>query len=397
MKIAYFDCFSGTSGDMILGAFIDAGLELKTLKKGLSSLDIGGYRLTAEKVKRASITATKFTVNIEEHVQQHHRPLKDILKIIESSRLPNKIKENSWAIFRRIGSAEAKIHGININKVEFHEIGAVDTIIDIVGTLLALEYFKIEQVYASALPAGSGTISSAHGILPVPAPATLDLITEAGAPITSYPEKAGPPAAELVTPTGAALVTSLAKFSRPNMTTTKVGYGAGGKDFSGWPNIMRIWLGETSSAENDDYLVLLETNIDDMNPQIYGYLMEKLFVAKAVDVWFTPIQMKKNRPAVMLSVLAPVYTEATLTDIILRETTTLGVRSRLINRHTAQRETIELESYLGKINVKIKRLSGNISNISPEYEDCRKLALKYNLPLLEVMRIVETEAIQKLK
>ena len=189
MKIAYFDCFSGCSGDMILGAFIDAGLDLKTLKKGLSSLDIGEYKLTAEKVKRSSITATKFNVVIDDHIHHHHRPLKDILKIINSSRLSKNVKEKSREIFQTLGEAEAKIHGININKVEFHELGAVDTIIDIVGTLFALEYFKIEQVYASAIPTGSGVVSSAHGILPVPAPATLYLLTAAGAPLISYPGK----------------------------------------------------------------------------------------------------------------------------------------------------------------------------------------------------------------
>jgi uncharacterized protein (TIGR00299 family) protein len=396
MKIAYFDCFSGCSGDMILGALIDAGLDLKSLIKGLSSLDIGKYKLSVEKVRRSSITATKFNVIIDEQGHHHHRPLKDIFKIISASRLPKNVKEKSMAIFQKLGEAEAKIHGININKVEFHELGAIDTIIDIAGTLLALEYFNIEQVYASALPVGSGMISSAHGILPVPAPATLHLLADAGAPLISLSAKEGTPAGELVTPTGAVLVTSLAKFSRPNMTTEKVGYGAGNKDFPGWPNVMRIWLGETSSGEGNDGLVLLETNIDDMNPQIYGFLMDKLLAEKAADVWFTPIQMKKNRPAIMLSVLAPAYAEAKLTEIIMRETSTLGIRSRQVSRHIAQREILELESSLGPVYVKVKRLSGQALDISPEYEDCRNIALEKNIPLQEVIRIIETEARQKL-
>ena len=394
MKIAYFDCFSGCSGDMLLGAFIDAGLDIKVLKKALSSLDIGQYKLTAEKTSRSSITATKFTVVVEKPVH-HHRPLKDIIKTIDAGRLPENIKEKSTTVFRRLGKAEAKIHGIDINNVEFHELGAVDTIIDIVGAIFALDYFNIERVYASPLPAGTGFISGAHGILPVPAPATLHLLTAAKAPLISFPEKLSATVGELVTPTGAALVTSLAEFARPDMTVEKVGYGAGNKDFPGWPNIMRLWLGEKLSDESSEKLVLLETNIDYMNPQIYGYLMEKLLSAKAADVWFTPIQMKKNRPAIMLSVLATASAEAKLADIIMKETTTLGVRSRPVSRYTAQREIIEFESSLGKVHVKVKRLSGNISHISPEYDDCQKIALKRGLPLHEVLRIVEREAGQK--
>ena len=397
MKIAYFDCFSGCSGDMIIGALIDAGLELKILNKGLNSLDIGVYKLTAEKVWRSSITATKFEVVVDEHVHHHHRPLKDILGVINSSRLSKNIKEKSAAIFQRLGEAEAKIHGIGIDEVEFHELGAVDTIIDIVGTIFALDYLKIEQVCASPLPVGSGNIPTAHGILPAPAPATLHLLAEASAPLISFPETAGTPAGELVTPTGAVLVTSLAKFNHPNMSTEKVGYGAGYKDFHGWPNIMRIWLGEAESASHYDELRLLETNIDDMNPQIYGYLMEKLLAEKAADVWFTPIQMKKNRPATMLSVLAPAFAEAKITEILVRETSTLGIRVRPVSRHIARREIMEFESGLGNAHVKVKHFSGNILNVSPEYEDCRNIALEQDIPLQEVFRIVEAEARKKLK
>ncbi len=392
MKIAYFDCFSGCSGDMLLGAFIDAGFELKALKQGLRSLDLGNYELKAEKVVKSSITATKFDVIINENSQHSHRPLSEILKIIGSSRLSKNIKKKSSDIFQKLGEAEAGIHGISIEDVEFHELGAIDTIVDIVGTLLALEYLGVEQTYASSLPIGSGIIHSAHGILPAPAPATLHLLSEAQAPLVSYPDNRNFPAGELVTPTGAVLLTSLAKFSRPNMQVGKVGYGAGTKDFSGWPNVMRIWLGESSVEDVNGNLVLLETNIDDMSPQIFGYLMDKLLAARAVDVWFTPIQMKKNRPAVMLSVLAPVSFEAQLTDIIMRETTTLGIRSRRVSRQIAQREIIEFKSSLGLVHVKIKRVSGKIQNVSPEYEDCRNIAASNNLPLLEVIRTIESEA-----
>ncbi len=391
-KVAYFDCFSGCSGDMILGALLDTGFELDTLKKGLNSLDIGKYKLTAGKVQRSSISATKFNVVINPRGHHPHRPLKDILEIIKNSRLSKGAKDKSSTIFRRLGEAEAKVHGISIDKVEFHELGAVDTIIDIVGTVFALEQLNIELVYTSPLQVGNGIVSTAHGILPVPAPATLHLLSAAQAPLVSFSEATGVPAGELVTPTGAVLVTSLSKFGRPNMFTEKIGYGAGSKNFKNWPNIMRIWLGNTIGDTKQDELILLETNIDDMNPEIYGYLMEKLFSEKAADVWFTPIQMKKNRPAIMLSVLAPAYTEPRLTEIIMKETSTLGIRVRPVSRHAAGRETIEFDSSLGHVHVKIKRFASNTLNVSPEYEDCRKIALDKDIPLQEVFRIVESEA-----
>jgi uncharacterized protein (TIGR00299 family) protein len=267
--------------------------------------------------------------------------------------------------------------------------------VDIIGTVFALEVLKLERLYASPLPVGSGKISTAHGILPVPAPATLRLLADASVPLTPFPES-DTPAGELVTPTGAVLLTTLADFTKPGMTIDKVGYGAGSKDFAGWPNVLRIWIGRAIGNGSDDGLVLLETNIDDMNPQIYGYLMERLFAEKAADVWFTPIQMKKNRPAVMLSVLAPSSLEANLSEIIMRETSTLGIRSRRVSRHVAQREIVEFNSSLGRAKVKIKRFGQDIVDIYPEYDDCRQLALEHNLPLHEVSRILETETRQYL-
>lgn len=393
-RVLYFDCFSGCSGDMILGALLDAGLELETLKKGLTGLKIGGYQLGAEKVRRASITATKFTVILDEQVRQHQRGLSEILGIIGSSQLSDCVKQKSSAIFRRLGEVEAKIHGIPLEEVHFHELGAIDTIINIVGTIYACETLKIEKFYCSPLPAGSGSVSTAHGILPVPAPATLQLLADAGAPLTSLTESASP-AGELVTPTGAAIVTSLASFRRPDLKVDMVGYGAGSKDFKDWPNVLRLWLGEDLNEGNGEELVLLETNIDDMNPQIYGYIMEKLLGEKAADVWFTPIQMKKNRPATMLSVLGPAHAEVRLTEIMMRETSTLGIRVRRVSRHTAQREIVRVDSSLGEAHAKIKRF-GDILTVAPEYEDCRRIALERNLPLQEVSRIIELEARQYL-
>jgi len=390
-RIAYFDCFSGCSGDMILGALLDAGLSLDELKNSLNLLNLDGYQLTAEKVKRSSITATKFNVTIEEHLHHHARSLADILRIIDSSRLSDRVKKTSSAIFQRLGEVEAGIHGVPIPEVHFHEIGAVDSIVDIVGAAAGFEILNIERFYSSPLPPGNGYVSTSHGVLPVPAPATLQLLSEAKAPLVSPPRN-DVSAGELVTPTGAAIVTSIASFQRPDLIVDKVGYGAGSKDIPAWPNILRVWLGEQKDISGDQNLILLETNIDDMNPQIYGYLMEKLLTEKAADVWFTPIQMKKNRPATMLSVLAPAQFESILIDIIMRETSTLGVRVRPVSRHIAQRDTVEFESSLGRVIIKIKLFSGKILDVSPEYEDCRRIAVERDMPLQEVLRIIESES-----
>ena len=398
-KVAYFDCFSGASGDMIIGSLLDAGLDLEVLKKALDGLDFHGYQLTAEKVLRSSITATKFNVVLVEDEHEHthasshhHRGLSEILNIINTGKIPDSVKTKSSEIFRLLGEVEAGIHNVPVEEVHFHELGAIDTIIDIVGTVFALETLKIERVYSSPLAVGSGTVKTAHGILPVPAPATLQILANAGAPIINGPPSENPPG-ELLTPTGAVLITSLAiGFKLPNLKVEKVGYGAGNKQFPTWPNVVRIWIGEETGGGNDEGLVLLETNIDDMNPQIYGFLMERLFAEKAADVWFTPIQMKKNRPAIMLSVLGPSSLESKLSEIIMKETSTLGIRSRAVSRHMAHREIMEFDSSLGRAHAKIKRFGQDILAVSPEYDDCRQLAMEHNLPLHEVSRIVEIEA-----
>jgi uncharacterized protein (TIGR00299 family) protein len=390
-KIAYFDCFSGCSGDMMLGALLDAGLDMEALKKGLAGLGIKGYSLNSKKVQRSSIAATKFDVVIDENLPRQDRSLKDILNMIQSSQLSDRVKKSSSDIFRRLGKIEAGIHGVSMEEVHFHEVGAVDSIIDIIGTVLGLEMLGVDRCYASPLPAGSGSVATEHGRLPVPAPATLQILAEAGAPLSSGNEPGRPPG-ELVTPTGAVLLTALAIFSQPEMNVLKTGYGAGSKDFPNWPNVLRIWLGEQETPETGDELRLLETNIDDMNPQVYGYLMEQIFAAGAADVWFTPIQMKKNRPAVMLSVLTPAHLEAEMMDIIMKETSTLGVRVRPVSRHVAQREAFDIESSLGHAGVKVKRFSGDIVMVAPEYDDCRRIAAERKLPFSEVRRIIEEEA-----
>ena len=401
-KVAYFDCFSGASGDMIIGSLLDAGLDFDILKRGLAGLDFRGYQLTIEKVVRSSVTATKFNVLLDPEDEHHrhepghshgelHRGLTEIIDIINRGSISEHVKAKSSEIFRKLGVVEAGIHGVPLQEVHFHELGAVDTIIDIVGTVMALEALEIDRVYSSPLAVGSGTVRTAHGVLPVPAPATLQILADAGAPIVDAPPSEKPPG-ELLTPTGAVLITSLASgFARPALKVDKVGYGAGNKQFPTWPNVVRVWIGEESETREGAQMVLLETNIDDMNPQIYGYLMERLLAAKAADVWFTPIQMKKNRPAIMLSVLGPANEQDRLTEIIMRETSTLGVRARSVARHTAQREVIEFMSSLGLAHAKVKRFGGFLS-VSPEYEDCRRIALERNLPLQDVSRIIESEA-----
>jgi pyridinium-3,5-bisthiocarboxylic acid mononucleotide nickel chelatase len=400
-KVAYFDCFSGCSGDMIIGSLLDAGLDLEVLKRGLAGLDFRGYRLTAEKILRSSIIATKFNVVLDEEHEHshesssHHRGLTEILNIIDTGRISESVKKKSSEIFRKLGEVEARIHGVPLEEVHFHELGAVDTIIDIVGTVFALQTLKIESVYSSPLAVGSGTVKTAHGVLPVPAPATLQIMADAGAPMIDAPPSDKPPG-ELLTPTGAVLITSLAAgYKRPILKVDKVGYGAGNKQFPTWPNVVRVWIGEEAENTNGPEMVLLETNIDDMNPQIYGYIMEKLFVASAADVWFTPIQMKKNRPAIMLSVLGPIEIEAKLVEIIMRETSTLGVRTRYVSRHIVHREIIEFMSSLGIAHAKVKSF-GDFLFVSPEYEDCRRIALERGLSLQEVSRIIEIDARQYL-
>ncbi len=390
-KIAYFDCFSGTSGDMLLGALLDAGLDLKAIEDGLASLDIGGFRLSATKVMRSSISATKFDVLIDEEHHHHHRSLSHILHHIADSRLPDAVKARSSDIFRRLGAVEAGIHNVPLEDVHFHEVGAVDSVVDIVGTVLGLHTLGIERCYASPLPAGSGSVRTEHGRLPAPAPATLQILAESGAPLRSGDEP-GRPQAELVTPTGAVLVTSLATFGQPAMNVIGAGYGAGGLDFPGWPNVLRIWIGERTETAQTDTMVLLETNIDDMEPQVYGYVMEKLFAAGAADVWYTPIQMKKDRPAVMLSVLAPSSLEPKMTDIVMRETTTLGIRVRNVERRIAGRRSIEVETSLGRVSVKVKEYQGDVLSVAPEYEDCKRVAAEKGLPFQEVRRILGEEA-----
>jgi len=384
VKVGYLDCFSGLSGDMILGALVDCGLPVDRLKRELRKLNLKGYRIEAKSAKRGVITGTKVTIVVSG--RRTHRGLNDIINLIDKSDIAEKAKEHSIAVFKRLAEAEAKVHRVPVDKVKFHEVGAIDAIVDVVGVAIGLELLGIAALYSAPLPSGSGLAQCEHGTIPIPAPATLELIAACGAPIRPTPYRD----AELVTPTGAAIVTTLASFECPTMTLQAVGYGIGSRELEGIPNVLPLWIGELKQEERD--LLLFETNIDDMSPELCGYAMERLFERGALDVWFTPIQMKKNRPAVMLSVLARPESQGAIVETILQETSTLGLRVQPVERHHAAREIVKFDSSLGKVSVKLKRLEGRVASLSPEYEDCRRIALERGLPLREVYRIVSTEA-----
>ncbi|MCH8008906.1 MAG: nickel pincer cofactor biosynthesis protein LarC [Chloroflexi bacterium] len=388
-KVLYLDCLSGISGDMLLGALVDVGLSVDDLRSELAKLQLDGYRLESTTTRRAGLAATRVTVSLEE-TKQPHRRLPDILTLIDESSLPAGDKQRGTAIFQTLAEAEASVHGSQPDEVEFHEVGAVDAIVDVMGVVAGLRVLAVEQLCCSALPVGAGWVETQHGQLPVPAPATLALLTKAGAPL-----KAGPdPEMELVTPTGAAIVATLARFERPAMSLRGVGYGAGGRDLEDRPNVLRVWLGETTRPQST--MLLIETNIDDMSPELFGYTQERLFEAGAADVWMTPVQMKKGRPGVLLSALCAVEREQAIVDVLLSETSTLGVRVSEVSRHEAERETFEFESSLGPAAVKVKRLPGRAPVVAPEYEACARIARERGMPLAAVYRVVQAEALERL-
>ena len=383
-RIAYLDCFSGISGDMLLGAMMDAGLPLEELRAELAKLPLGGYSLTARPVRRAGLAATQALVDVGD--EQPPRTLGEILRLIEASALPEADREKGVAVFQRLAEAEAAVHGETAETVHLHDVGAVDAVVDVMGTVAGLRLLGVEEMYASALPVGKGEVEGRHGRLPCPAPAALELLARARAPLRPGPGDAG----ELVTPTGAAIVTTLARFGRPEMTLERVGYGAGSRDAAERPNVLRLWLGEAIPSATRP-MVLIETNIDDMTGEMLAYVQEKLLAAGAADAWFTPIQMKKGRPAIMLSVICSETEEAAIARLLLRETSTLGVRVRSVHRWEAEREVLEFQSSLGPAAVKVKRLPGEPPRLAPEYEACKRLAEISGLPLAEVYRIVQAE------
>lgn len=385
MKLLYFDCFAGIAGDMTVGALLDLGVPFDYLQAELAKLPLprSSYSLGLERVTRGGLAANRFAVRVEEH--QPHRHYTYIAGMIEESGITPGAKEHARRIFYRLAEAEGKVHGVEMGHVHFHEVGAVDSIMDIVGAAVCIDYLGIGEFHASALPLGSGWVETQHGRLPVPAPATVELLR--GVPVR---EESGP--GERVTPTGAAILATLCtRFGQlPAMRLERAGCGAGTKEFGDVPNVLRVMLGERDEAAAGDEACVLETNIDDMTPEALGFLMERLFAEGALDVAFSPLQMKKNRPATRVTVIGSPADRERLGRLILTESTAIGVRSWPVQRMTLERKITELQTSLGPVRVKTVTVDGTERH-SPEFDDCRRIALERGLPLREVTRTIERE------
>ena len=391
MTIAFFDCFSGISGDMILGALVDLGLEIEDIASTLSSLDLEEFRLEAREVSSYGLRATKVDVVVPDSVLV--RTFNNIRDMIENSALPQQVKVTSLEIFMRLASAESVVHGKPIDQVHFHEVGAVDSIVDIVGAAYGVYSLGISEVFSSPLPLGHGMIKTAHGAIPVPAPAVLEILQDTPTYGRGIPT-------EIVTPTGAAVIKTLAtSFGvAPPMRIDRIGCGAGTKDI-GIPNMLRVVTGVPLElqAEGEELAYLVSTNIDDMNPEFYDYVMERLFDAGAHDVWLTPIQMKKTRPGTVINVLCSPMDATTLKRILLEETSTFGLRTTQVMKKAIEREMMEVETPWGRVRVKVGRESNQVTNISPEFSDCARIAGEYGVPIKEVFQKSQALARQKLE
>jgi hypothetical protein len=388
MTIAYLDCFAGVSGDMTLGAMIDAGLSLRRLRSELKKLPVDGYTLSATSVVKKGVTATKLTVTVKKSAMKGHRHYSDIVAMIEQSTLAEPVKATALAIFHTVAVAESAVHNAPIEKVHFHEVGAVDSIVDIVGAAIGYHALGITTLYVSPVNVGSGTVNTAHGILPVPAPATALILR-------GIPTYAAGDAKELTTPTGAAIVKTLATCfgPQPPMVIATIGTGAGGYDLTDRANTLRLSLGAAAAAPQPvDALVELETAIDDMNPQRYGDLSEKLFAAGALDVTLTPTQMKKGRPGVIVAVLSTPATSGQLLTLLLAETTTLGVRRRMIDRISLPRRFETVATSYGPVTVKIATLPDGTEKSAPEYDSVLKVANTHNVPFEWVYRAAHADS-----
>jgi uncharacterized protein (TIGR00299 family) protein len=393
-RILYFDCFSGASGDMVLGALLDAGLPLEELRRALGSLAIDGASVSAARVLRSGVSATKFVAEEhghnthernhghgdEHHHHNHaHRSLAEISTLIERSALSAAGQQRAKDLFYRLGEAEAAIHQIPIDKIHLHEVGAVDSIIDIVGAVFAIEWFHADRIISSPLNVGGGMVNSAHGHFPVPAPATVKLLV--ATPVYSSGVQS-----ELVTPTGALLVTSYATSFGPvpAMTIERTGYGAGDRDLPNTPNVLRVLVGESTDQPHTERIVVLQSEIDDMNPQLFGLVMERLYAAGALEVYFASVQMKKNRPGTLLTILARPDQREELSAIVFRETTTIGVRYHEVLRERLEREIVPVATPHGTVRFKVARLGDTIVNASPEFEDCLRIASERSVPVKDV-------------
>ena len=397
-KVLYFDCFSGASGDMILGALIDAGLPLDQLRAAVGSLALDGVTLEAERVDRAGIGATKFHVrgadrrrgHHDHHGQAHHHPhhehghrgLSAICALVDRSALSEPAKDRARRLFRRLAETEAAIHRQPVEAIHLHEVGAVDSIIDIAGAVFGLERVGADRIVSSPLNVGSGTVRCAHGVLPVPAPATTRLV--AGVPVYSSGVEA-----ELLTPTGALLVTDYAEQygPLPALRVRQVGYGAGDRDLAGTPNVVRVVIGDDGAAGSLQRVVVIESEIDDMNPQIFGVLMDRLHASGALDVFYAPIQMKKNRPGTLVSIVALPADREALAGLLFRETTTIGVRFQEMDRERLERERVTVETPLGPVRFKLATRNGDLVNAAPEFDDCLRLAERHDLSVKAVQAL----------
>lgn len=392
-RLVYLDCVGGASGDMLLGALIDAGAPAAPLEAALRRLPLGDWQWSVTEVERNGLRSRR--VQIEGGDEGPPRRLPDLLALLEAGELPVSVRERAGAVFRRLGEAEARAHGERLEQATFHEVGQADTVLDVVGTLLALAALEVEAVFCSPLPlASAGETVGGHGRLPLPAPATLEILSAVGAPTRPAPPGV---AGELVTPTGAALVAELARFERPALRLERVGLGAGKRDPSGWPNVLRAWLGEGEAGAAAGEVavrpvVVLETVLDDMTAEQVGFARERLLAAGALDVWLQPIGMKKGRSGLQLTAVARPQREAAVARALLRETSTLGVRVREERRYEAAREQRTVATSLGEATVTLKRLPGERPRIAPEFDDCARLAAERGLPIAEVYALVAREA-----
>ncbi|HEX8396157.1 MAG TPA: nickel pincer cofactor biosynthesis protein LarC [Pyrinomonadaceae bacterium] len=387
MKTLYFDCFAGASGDMILGALVALGIDREILIEQLKLLNLDGWQIEFSTVDRSGISANFARVTVPHEHQ--HRHLHTIVKIISDSGLSETVKKRAIQIFTKLAEAEARVHGIAIEKVHFHEVGAMDAILDVVGACVGFEMLGVERFVSSKLNVGSGFVRMAHGNFPIPPPAVVELLKEKRAPVYST-EITG----ELLTPTGAAIISTVCEEFGvlDDLQIEKTGYGAGSREYKDFPNVLRLIFGETNNEqrttnnEQIEKLTLLETNIDDLSPEISGFVLERAFAAGALDVWFAPIVMKKSRPAVQISILCRPADKEKFLQLLFRETSTLGVRETEIKRYALPRETVRVETVFGAIDVKAAKSNGKILKAAPEYEQCRAAALEFDVPLREVER-----------
>ena len=391
MRVAYIQPIGGASGDMLLAALLDLGLSMEVLREDLAKLHLSGWDISVAQETRKEVRGAKLNVKVADAARYSPRWLLDT---VAGSGLSQRAKDRSCQVLENLWRAEARVHGEPAESLELEELGSIDTLVDVVGFVTGLDRLGVDSVYAAPLVLGASEPPRWHGGYSNPAPATLELAAMAGAPVAEDRD-IFKGAGELTTPTGAALMTSLAEFHRPAFSVEAVGVGLGSKDPENFPNVVRVWLGDAASsgfAPRQGNIVLLETNMDDVTGVVVGYAQERLFDLGALDVWYSPIQMKKNRPGVVLSALIPAELEEAACELVLRETPTLGVRTRPVERYAAERRNVAMESSLGMVSVKVKYVGGKAIGAAPEYEDCRRIAVETDIPLQEVHRRVSEEA-----